>query len=172
MTRAMELGRLALPAATAALFVVAGCRTAPDWMQNGMHAPPLEGRTVDGQSVSLASERGKVAVVVFFSDECPFCRALYPTERELATRMNANPFVVIGVASDSSETLRDASHRERISWPVVHDADGTLFSKWGVNWIPTVYVLDADGVIRAFCPSSSALIQTVDDLIAKTKTAQ
>jgi peroxiredoxin len=172
MTGATSLGRFSLLAATATLFVAAGCRTAPSWMQNGMKAPPLEGRTVDGQTVSLASERGKVAVVVFFSDECPFCRALYPTERDLATRMNANPFVLIGVAADSAETLRDASHRERISWPVVHDAEGALESAWGVNWIPTVYVLDADGVIRAFCPSSSALVQTVDDLIAKTKSAQ
>jgi hypothetical protein len=32
-------------------------------------------------------------------------------------------------------------------------------------------VLDADGVIRAYDLSSHALLDTVDDLIAKTKTA-
>src|SRR5262245_8501861 len=94
MTRDFGLGRWTQLAATAALVVSAGCMSAPSWMQNGMQAPPLEGRTVDGQSVSLAAERGKVAVVVFFSDECPWCRSLYPTERELATRMNGNPFVL------------------------------------------------------------------------------
>jgi peroxiredoxin len=173
MTSALAFGRWTHLAATAALVSAAGCASAPAWMQNGMKAPPLDGRTVDGQTVSLAAERGKVAVVVFFSDYCPFCRGLYPTERELATRMNGNPFVVIGVdGGDAAETLRDAAHRERISWPVVYDVDGALGEAWGVTRIPTVYVLDADGVIRAFNPSSSALIETVDDLIARTKTAK
>jgi len=173
MTSALGFGRWTLLAATAALVSAAGCMSAPSWMQNGMKPPPLEGRTVDGQTVSLAAERGKVAVVVFFSDYCPYCRGLYPTERELATRMNGNPFVLIGVdGGDAADALRDAAHRERISWPVVHDVDGAIDEAWGVTHIPTVYVLDADGVIRAFGLSSSSLIEFVDDLIAKTKTAK
>jgi peroxiredoxin len=172
MTRVTASGRMTLLAATAVLVSVSGCMSAPDWMQNGMRAPALEGRTVDGQTVSLAAERGKVAVVVFFSDACPWCRDLYPTERDIATRMNGNPFVLIGVdASDTPEMLRAAAHRERISWPVVHDVDGVSFQAWGVTHIPTIYVLDADGVIRGFNPSSSELTRTVDALIAGTKTA-
>ncbi len=172
MTLVIAAGRTTLLAATAALFLSAGCMSAPDWMQNGMRAPAIEGRTVDGQTVSLAAERGKVAVVVFFSDACPYCRAHYPTQRDIATRMSGNPFVLIGVDSgDTPETLRAAAHRERISWPVVHDAEGAVTGAWGVTHIPTIYVLDADGVIRAFNPSSGELNRTVDALIAATKTA-
>ncbi len=170
MQRATYAGRRTLFAVALPLLAAAGCASAPEWMQNGAPAPALSGRTVDGQPVDLAAERGKVAVVVFFMDNCPHCRALYSAEHELATRMNGNPFVLIGVdGGDTAESLRDAEHRERISWPVAFDRDGSIAGAWGVTGVPTLYVVDAAGVIRGFGLSGSTLFSTVDGLIAKTK---
>jgi peroxiredoxin len=156
-------------AATVAALLVAGCRSAPDWMQNGMTAPELSGRTVDGQPVALSAERGKAAAVIFFADWCPHCRALYATERDLARRMASHPFVLIGVdTSNSPEDLRSAIVREGITWPVIRD-DGTNAAAWGVTGLPTVYLIDADGVIRDFDVRGNALLDGADALIAEAE---
>lgn len=154
-------------------LLAGGCRSAPAWMKNGMPAPELEGTTVDGRPVKLSAERGKAAVVVFFADWCPWCRALYPSERELATRMSGSPFVLIGVAPhNSAAEIRDASVRERITWPVILDADLRNAAAWGVDGIPTTYVIDAHGVIRGFDLKGSSLVEAADALIAEAKAAK
>jgi peroxiredoxin len=172
MTRDSATGRFALLVVAAAAFVAAaGCSSVPAWMHEGNPAPALSGSTIDGRPVDLAAERGKVAAVVFFIDSCPMCRALYETERELADRMTGRPFVMIGVnGGDSPEVLRAATHREKITWPVVHDRDGTLAAAWGVTGVPVVYVVDGDGVIRGSDVSQEALVSTVESLLTDTTT--
>ena len=168
MTRAL---RLAFALSIAAL--AAACSSVPEWMRDGNSAPALSGSTVDGQRVDLAGERGKVAVVVFFMDSCGQCRSTYPMQRELATRMNGNPFVLIGVdGGDTPAALRDAEHRERITWPVVLDQDGTAAVAWGVGGVPQFYVIDAKGVIRGANLGAGSLFSTVDALIAEAKSAR
>jgi peroxiredoxin len=141
-------------------------------MQDGMQAPDISGVTVDGQPVRLSDHRGQVVAVVFFADWCPHCRALYPTERELAQRMKRGPFLLIGVDSDNTpDEIRSAIRREDITWPVVDDADGRNAAAWGVTALPTVYVLDAAGTIRAYNVTGRSLLSAVDALIAGTRTA-
>jgi peroxiredoxin len=150
------------------LLAAAGCRSAPSWMQDGMKAPELSGSTVDGQSVSLAEQHGKVAAVVFFADWCPHCRSLYATERELAQRMDGKPFVLLGVATDNTpEELRAAMARENITWPVIRD-DGKNATAWGVTGLPTTYLIDDQGIIRSFGLRGDSLVEGADALIAET----
>ena len=165
--------RLHLPLAAAALVVVSGCASAPSWMQNGMQAPELSGNTVDGQPVLLSAERGKVVAVVFFADWCPICRGVYKTERELAKRMADKPFVLIGVdADDTAPVLRDAIRRERLEFPIVLDSDKANVAAWGVTGLPTTYVIDKGGVIRAYDLRDDDLVEEVDALLAEPAAAR
>lgn len=165
MNLAAAVRVLALAAVAAA---TSACQSAASWMQNGMPAPELSGRTVTGEEVSLAAHRGKVATVIFFADWCPHCRALYATERELAKRAEGGQFVLIGVdADDTEDALRAALRRERISWPVIHDVSRANVGAWGVDSLPTIFVVDRAGVIRAFGLKGAELIAFVDGLIAQ-----
>lgn len=165
--------RTLLAAAAAALLVAAGCRSAPAWLQNGMRAPELAGKTVEGKPVALSQQRGKVVAVIFFADWCPHCRGLYPAERELATRMNGKPFTMIGVDSDDDPaSIKSAIQREHAIWPIVDDASGQNATAWGVTGLPTTYVIDAEGVIRAFDLTDSDLVAAVDEWIAKAAPAR
>lgn len=160
-------------AAAAVLVVVAGCASAPAWMQNGMQAPELAGDTVDGQPVQLSNERGKVVAIVFFADWCPICRGVYKTERELAKRMAEKPFLLIGVdADDTAPVLRDAIRRERLDFPIVIDTDKSNVAAWGVTGLPTTYVLDKNGVIRAFDLRGDDFIAKIDELLAEDGAAK
>jgi peroxiredoxin len=151
----------------AAAALSAGCRAPqPEWMQDGMKPPELSGATVDGTPVSLADAQGKVAVVFFFADWCPHCKAYYPHERELAKRMAGGEFVMIGVdADDTPDGIREAIKRESVTWPVIYDADARNAGAWGVSELPTSYVLDWTGVIRGYDLSGPNLVSTVDLLL-------
>jgi peroxiredoxin len=164
--------RASLLAAVAALVVAAGCASAPAWMKNGMPAPELSGDTVDGQPVRLSAEKGKVVAVVFFADWCSICRGVYKTERELAKRMADKPFVLIGVdADDGASVLRDAIRRERLEFPIILDTDKANVAAWGVTGLPTTYVIDKLGVIRAFDLRGDSFVEEVDALIAEPAAA-
>ena len=165
--------RSSILAAAAALVVAPGCASAPSWMQNGMQAPELSGSTVDGQPVTLSHERGKVVAVVFFADWCPVCRAVYKTERELQKRMADKPFILIGVdADDTAPALRDAIRRERLDFPIILDSDKSNVAAWGVTGLPTTYVLDKQGVIRAYDLRGDDFVEEVDALIAEGESSK
>ena len=153
-----------------AVAALAACRGPADLSGRGTSAPELSGSTVDGQPVSLSAERGKAVAVVFFADWCPYCRALYSTEREVATRMSGHPFTLIGVIVDGAPAdIRDAIRREGITWPLIVDSGRHSAAAWGVSTIPVVFVIDADGMIRASDLSASQFLPAVDALIAETE---
>jgi hypothetical protein len=58
---------------------------------------------------------------------------------------------MVSVTTDKdAQTLRDAIKAGEISWPCWHDGgtDGPITTHWGIISFPTIFVLDADGVIR------------------------
>jgi peroxiredoxin len=76
---------------------------------------------------------------------------MYPHERSLVERMKDKPFVLLGINSDPKEKLKAALEREKITWPSFWDGGSTggpIASAWGVQAWPTIYILDAKGVIR------------------------
>ena len=76
---------------------------------------------------------------------------MYPHERSLVKRMEKMPFVLLGVNSDPKTDIQAAMKREQITWPFFWDGgntNGPIAKKYGVQSWPTIYVLDAKGVIR------------------------
>ena len=76
---------------------------------------------------------------------------MYPHERSLVEKMKNKPFVLLGVNSDRKENIKKAIEREGISWRSWWDGgstSGPIASAWNIHGWPTVYLLDANGVIR------------------------
>ena len=76
---------------------------------------------------------------------------MYPNERSLVEKMKNKPFVLLGVNSDPKVRLREVLKKENITWRSWWDGGdtgGPIASKWNVTGWPTVYLLDAKGVIR------------------------
>ena len=76
---------------------------------------------------------------------------LYPHERSLVKRMADKPFALLGINSDSDrKELGKVMKEQGISWRSWWDGGSTtgpIATKWVVAGWPTMYVLDADGVI-------------------------
>jgi thiol-disulfide isomerase/thioredoxin len=118
----------------------------------GKAAPELEGEDVDGQRLKLSDYRGKVVVLSFWASWCGLCMQMVPAEVKLAERMKAKPFALIGINGDSNRNdAKQAVQKENISWPSFWDkngSDGAIPSAWNVRGWPTIFVLDANGVIQ------------------------
>lgn len=96
---------------------------------------------------------------------------MYPHERSLVADKKSEKFVLLGINNDSSRyKLRAAIEREKLTWPVIWQGQSRHVDiKWNVNAWPTIYVIDAKGIIRAEGPRGDVLTQWVDSLLDELK---
>ena len=93
---------------------------------------------------------------------------MYPHERSLVARMKDKPFTILGVNSDSAERYKKAIKENNITWPSFWDGGSTggpIAKAWAVRGWPTIYVLDAKGVIRYKGTRGEAMDRAVDTLM-------
>jgi len=78
---------------------------------------------------------------------------MYPHERSLVEKYKDAPFAIVGINSDTDrEKLKPDLEREKITWRSFWNGEngtkGPISKAWNVKGWPTLYVLDARGVIR------------------------
>jgi len=97
---------------------------------------------------------------------------MYPHERSLVARMKDKPFTILGVNSDSAERYKKAIKENEITWPSFWDGGntgGSIATQWAVSGWPTIYVLDAKGVIRYKNVRGEAMDKAVDALMKEVE---
>ncbi|HEY2155118.1 MAG TPA: redoxin family protein [Isosphaeraceae bacterium] len=140
----------------------------------GKVAPEIVGEGVDGKPLKLSDHRGEVVAVVFWATWCGPCMGMVPHERELTKRLAGKPFTILGVNGDDDRTkAKEAMAREGMTWPSWWNGgqDGGIVAAWGVRAWPSVYVLDARGVIRYEGVRGEMLDKAVDLLVAEMEPA-
>jgi peroxiredoxin len=94
---------------------------------------------------------------------------MYPHERSLVKRLDGKPFALLGVNSDQNkDELKKVMEKEGITWRSWFDGGSTggpIATKWNVHGWPTVYVIDAKGVIRYRDVREKELDEAVDTLL-------
>ena len=93
---------------------------------------------------------------------------MYPHERSLVKRLEGKPFALLGVNSDPKDRLRQAMKKENITWRSWWDGGNTggpIAKAWNVSGWPTIYVLDAKGVIRYKNIREKEMDKAVDKLL-------
>ena len=83
------------------------------YLQVGRTPPDIIGKDVNGAEFKLSDYRGKVVVLDFWGDWCPYCREMYPTERNLLKQMKDKPVVIVGVNCDEPRSLKKCSTTAR-----------------------------------------------------------
>jgi hypothetical protein len=95
-------------------------------------------------------------------------------ERALAERMKGKPFALLGVnCDDDRQAAISAIRSERMTWPNWHDGapgEGPIAKRYHIRGYPSVFVIDAQGIIRQHTPTlGDVLEKAIDDLVEKTQ---
>src|SRR5438034_10312368 len=102
---------------------------------------------------------------------------MFPHERSLVKRMADKPFALIGVNSDKDRAeCKKKNEDKEITWRSFwNGSDGTqgpISKKWNVRGWPTLYIIDADGVIRhkyLGSPGDKVLDGAIEALVQKAE---
>jgi peroxiredoxin len=80
---------------------------------------------------------------------------MWPHERSLVKKLAGKPFAVIGVnlSEANPSALKKVVDKENLPWrsfsdPRTSEGWGPIARKWNLSGTPTIYLIDAKGVIR------------------------
>jgi hypothetical protein len=95
---------------------------------------------------------------------------MYPHERSLVKRLANKPFALLGVNSDKDrEELKKVVEKEQLNWRSWWDGSisGPIAKSYGIIGWPTIYVLDANGVIQYVGYDGIESERVIDRLLAE-----
>ena len=130
----------------------------------GVPAPPLKlSGWLNSPPLDMDHLRGKVVLIRWWTDQCPFCAATAPALKGLDRKYRARGLEVIGIfhpkpAGDwSMERMRAATAQKGFTFPVALDADWAALNRWWPDlekrgWTSVSFVCDKKGIIRYVHP--------------------
>ncbi|MGW7411529.1 TlpA family protein disulfide reductase [Streptomyces sp. NPDC054863] len=140
-------------------------------------APKIDGKTLQGEDLDVASLKGKVVVLNIWGSWCPPCRAEAPTFAKVSKDLKSKGVEFVGIDTrDDQKALAIQFEKDAgIEYPSLYDPDGKLmlrFPKGSLNpqAIPSTIVIDKDGKVagRSLAAlNEKKLRKMIDPLIAE-----
>lgn len=96
---------------------------------------------------------------------------MIPHEKEMVERLKSKPFALLGINSDGDRSVLNKILKEQgITWRqgVAGSTSGPLPTKWNVRGWPTIYIIDAKGVIRFRDLRDPAMEDAVNKLLKES----
>lgn len=135
----------------------------------GSMAPEITLPNTKDSVVNLSSYKGKIVLIDFWASWCAPCRAANPGVVKLYNKYKAKGFEVFGVSIDNKkQAWIKAIAQDKIKYTQVNDKGGwysTVAEKYGVNQIPTSFLLDKTGKIIAIDLEGKELENKLKELL-------
>ena len=110
----------------------------------------LSGTTIDGQKISLQQFKGKPVLVHYWATWCEPCKVDIARIRELQEKYQQD-IVVVGIALDEDRSaLQQFLTKKPLNWPQLFEPgglDGRLAEDLGVLTLPTMLLIDKEGIV-------------------------
>jgi peroxiredoxin len=138
-------------------------------MGPGQTAADLSLPDLNGKFVSLSELKGKVILIDFWASWCGPCRHNNPRLVKLYNKYHDKGLEIYGISLDEdSEDWKKAVLHDKLRWIQVIDDKGWAApsaSIYGVDMIPSSFLIDKQGVIRSVNTEGPELEISVKDLL-------
>ncbi|MDX2186561.1 MAG: TlpA disulfide reductase family protein [Opitutaceae bacterium] len=113
----------------------------------GQEFPSLQG--VEGLPGDFQL-KGQVTLIDFCASWCSPCKQSFPVLNDLHREFSSRGVRVMGVSVDTRSTdFESLKTKWKPEFPVYHDARQELVGRVKVPTMPTSYLVDRDGIVRA-----------------------
>jgi peroxiredoxin len=118
----------------------------------GTPAPEFCLNDLEGNPVNISDFRGRSVVLVFWASWCPDCRAEVPDLKQMAASADPSEVCFVSVSFDREfEALQKFAAEQELPGVQLFEpagkADSAVGAAYGVRWIPSLYLIDADGKV-------------------------
>lgn len=144
----------------------------------GALAPDFQGRDRNDAPITLASTRGKLALVYFYpKDETPGCTTQACALRDAFDAYEKAGIVIFGVSRDSAASHREFRAHHQLPFPLVADEVGVVQAAYGVpSKVPGIaarvsFLIDRQGRIAQVWPDVDPALHASMVLEAASKLA-
>ena len=123
----------------------------------GNYAPDFEIPGIDKEVYHLGSYRRKFsAIAVVFMSDSPEMAQYTERLKEIQNDFGSEKFTIMGIDSNyrsepiaqSMEAMQEYAKKQQLNFPFLRDSTQDVAKSFKVKVLPTVYLLDSDGVIR------------------------
>jgi thiol-disulfide isomerase/thioredoxin len=111
---------------------------------------------LNSEPLILASLKGKVVLINFWTFACINCQRTLPHVKDLYAKYHDKGFEIVGIHTPEFDyekeldNIKKAVKEEGITWPVVQDNNFVTWKKYRNTYWPAFYYLDKSGNIRHF----------------------
>lgn len=114
-------------------------------------APDFTLTDMNGKQVRLSDLRGQKVLINFWTTWCKYCREEMPVLQKFYEQTKDKNWQVLMVNITSSErNLSDVENylkENQFTFPVLLDKDGSVAAIYGINSIPTSFILNEKGEV-------------------------
>lgn len=144
-----------LAAAIAAAWIMA---VAPGWFVDRRAQQPKEARDdqatdfvlkdLKGDLFRLSDQKGKPALLIFSTTWCPSCREEIPHLKEFYARSARKGLIMVNIdIQESRDKVSRIAEQYELPYRVLIDENGDVAKTYGVHGVPTLILLDEEGMI-------------------------
>lgn len=131
----------------------------------------LTGSLLGGGKFDASQYQGKVLVIAYWTTYCTPCTEELPLLIELYEANKAAGMEVVGVNLDmEGAPIQEHIQKHKVPWPHIHEPggmEGAPSLAYGIVALPTLFVVDRDGIVAAVTTSMEDVKKIVPDLLKK-----
>jgi peroxiredoxin len=139
--------------------------------KQGQLAADIALPSVNGDTLKLSSFRGKIVLLDFWASWCKPCRFANREMTKIYSKFRDKGFEIFSVSLDNeTDAWLKAIRDDKINWNQVISHGGweapTALS-WGIEAIPTTYLIDKNGTLVAMDIEGKQLEKTLKYMLGK-----